>query len=116
MDATIAAAPKADHGKLLKILGVGFGIAIAIGGAIGSGILRNPGIVADKLGSAWLVLAAWSLGGVFSLIGANTYAELSTAMTVVGMTDEDFQSDVLSLALFETFGPGAAAIPPVRLV
>lgn len=42
--------------------------------------------------------------------------ELSTAMTVCDMTDEDFQSDVLSLALFETFGPGTAAIPPVRLL
>ncbi|MFO0798980.1 MAG: hypothetical protein U0804_16045 [Gemmataceae bacterium] len=42
-------------------------------------------------------------------------AELSTAMTVVGMTGDDFRADVLSLALFETFGPRAAPVPPVRL-
>src|SRR5690348_13962521 len=69
-----------DHGRLLKILGVGFGLAVSIGGAIGGGILRNPGIVAANLGSRWLIIAAWLLGGLFSVIGANTYAELSTAL------------------------------------
>ncbi len=29
----------------LRVLGVGFGIAVLIGNTIGSGILRNPGIV-----------------------------------------------------------------------
>ena len=34
--------PAAQRGKLLKILGVGFGVAVGIGGTIGAGILRNP--------------------------------------------------------------------------
>src|SRR6185503_18558961 len=76
----IARGSLVDHGKLLKILGISFGIAVSIGGAIGGGIMRNPGTVAANLGSAWLVLSAWILGGCFSLIGANTYAELSTAV------------------------------------
>lgn len=70
----------AHRGHLLKILGVGFGLAIVIGAAIGNGILRNPGIVAANLGTAWLVVTAWTVGGIISLIGANTYAELSTAL------------------------------------
>lgn len=33
-------------GQLLRILGVGFGIAMVVGGAIGTGILLTPGLVA----------------------------------------------------------------------
>ncbi len=51
-------------GKLLHILGVSFGIAGAIGGTIGAGILRTPGVVAAQLGSAELVILAWIVGGV----------------------------------------------------
>ena len=35
-----------SDGKLLKILGVTFGIAVTVGGMIGLGILRTPGTVA----------------------------------------------------------------------
>ena len=70
----------AHDGKLLKILGVGFGLAIVVGSAVGNGILRNPGIVAQNLGSAWLLIAAWTVGGMISLVGANSFAELSTAL------------------------------------
>jgi APA family basic amino acid/polyamine antiporter len=72
--------PTFYSGNLLKILGIGFGLAVAVGGAIGGGILRNPGIVAANLGSVWLVIGAWMLGGIFSLIGANSYAELAAAV------------------------------------
>ncbi len=34
--------PAEQRGKLLKILGVTFGIAVTIGGMIGLGILRTP--------------------------------------------------------------------------
>ena len=48
-------------GRLLNILGLGFGLAGAVGGTIGAGILRTPGLVAAQLPSAPLVLAAWLL-------------------------------------------------------
>ena len=34
-------------GSLLRVLGVGFGLAVTIGGTIGMGILRTPGDVAQ---------------------------------------------------------------------
>ena len=34
------------RGQLLRIFGLGFGLAVVIGGVIGSGILRNPSVVA----------------------------------------------------------------------
>lgn len=72
--------PTLQTNRLLKILGVGFGVAIVIGGTIGVGILRNPGIVAASLGNAWLIIAVWVFGGVYALIGANTFAELATML------------------------------------
>ena len=77
--------PRAEQsGKLLKILGVGFGIAVGIGGTIGVGILRNPGGVAEQLGSFWLIMLAWALGGVYCLLGANYLAELATMIPKAG--------------------------------
>ena len=73
-----------DKNKLLKILGVGFGLAIVIGGMIGVGILRTPGIVAANLGSIWLIAAAWVFGGIYTLIAANSYAELGTMIPKAG--------------------------------
>jgi APA family basic amino acid/polyamine antiporter len=77
--------PKAaQSGKLLKILGVGFGIAVGIGGTIGVGILRNPSGVAEQLGSFWMIMLAWTLGGLYCLLGANYLAELATMIPKAG--------------------------------
>jgi APA family basic amino acid/polyamine antiporter len=37
----------ADRGHLLRVLGVAFGVAVIVGGTIGQGILRSPGVVAQ---------------------------------------------------------------------
>ena len=81
---TLTGSPPAPSGKLLRILGVGFGLAIAIGGTIGVGILRNPSGVAAQLGSYWLILLAWLLGGVYCLLGVNYLAELATMSPKAG--------------------------------
>ncbi len=47
-----------------------------IGGIIGSGIFLGPQVVAQRVGSAGLTLAAWVLGGVIALAGALCFAEL----------------------------------------
>ncbi len=86
MDTTenIARPPTAKAGKLLRILGVGFGLAIVVGGTVGVGILRNPGGVAEQLGSFWLILLVWTLGGAYALLGANYLAELATMIPKAG--------------------------------
>jgi APA family basic amino acid/polyamine antiporter len=77
--------PKVEpSGKLLRILGVGFGIAVGIGGTIGVGILRNPSGVAAQLGSFWMINLAWLLGGVYCLLGANYLTELATMIPKAG--------------------------------
>ncbi len=57
---------------------------IVISGIIGSGIFINPYIVAQKVGTSFLILAVWIAGGVFALAGAFVFAELSTVMPKVG--------------------------------
>ncbi|MFN2481780.1 MAG: APC family permease [Pyrinomonadaceae bacterium] len=65
-------------GSLLRVLGVGFGLAVIVGNTIGAGILRAPGDVAKQLPHPWLFLAVWVAGGAYALLGANAVAELGT--------------------------------------
>ena len=67
-------------GRLLQVLGVGFGVAVAIGTTIGAGIFRAPGDVAAGLPDTWLFLAAWTVGGIYSFLGALQIAELGTML------------------------------------
>ncbi|MEP7338008.1 MAG: amino acid permease [Acidobacteriota bacterium] len=57
---------------------------IVISGIIGSGIFINPHIVAEKVGTPFLILAVWIAGGAIALAGAFVFAELSTVMPKVG--------------------------------
>ncbi len=70
--------------NLKKILGISFGIAITIGGTIGVGILRTPGIVAAKLGSPLIIMIAWIIGGIYSLFGTLSVIELGTSIPKAG--------------------------------
>ncbi|HEX8163037.1 MAG TPA: APC family permease [Pyrinomonadaceae bacterium] len=72
--------PPRTGGKLLRVLGVGFGLAVIVGNTIGAGILRAPGDVAKQLPHAWLFLAVWVAGGAYALLGANAVAELGTML------------------------------------
>lgn len=65
---------------LLRILGVAFGVAVVIGGTIGSGILRTPGAVVAQFGSERLALAAWAAGAVSALLAASALADLVTSV------------------------------------
>jgi APA family basic amino acid/polyamine antiporter len=68
------------RGRLLQVLGVGFGVAVAIGTTIGAGIFRAPGEVAARLPDTWLFLLAWTVGGIYSFLGALQIAELGTML------------------------------------
>jgi len=67
-------------GQLLRILGIGFGVAVVVGGTLGSGILRAPGAVVAQLGDARLVMAIWVVGGIYSLLGTASLADLGTGL------------------------------------
>ena len=81
----VESAPAApDRGKLLQILGLGFGLAVAVGNTIGAGILRTPGEIASHLPNAWLFMAVWVVGGLYAMLGAIALAELGTMLPSSG--------------------------------
>ncbi|MDR3750402.1 MAG: APC family permease [Terracidiphilus sp.] len=73
-----------SKGHLLRILGVGFGVAVIVGNTIGSGILLTPGEVAAHLRNPWFIFAAWSAGGVFAFFCTQSVAELGTMLPQAG--------------------------------
>ena len=62
----------------MRVLGVGFGLAVIIGNTIGAGIFRAPGQIAEQIPHPWLFLGVWVLGGLYALLGAISIAELGT--------------------------------------
>ena len=69
-----------NTGRLLKVLGMWFGMAAAIGNAIAAGIVRTPGDIAKSLPNPWLFLGVWVVGGLYALFGASSIAELGAAI------------------------------------
>jgi len=70
--------------QLKKSLGLSFNIAVLIGGTIGVGILRTPGTIAEMLQNYWFIIASWLFGGLYILLGANSYSELATMLPKAG--------------------------------
>jgi APA family basic amino acid/polyamine antiporter len=76
--------PRKEKGKLLQILGVGFGIAVAVGNTISAGIVRTPGEIAARLPNHWLFFSVWFGGALYALVSAFQLAELSAAIPKSG--------------------------------
>ena len=60
--------PVGERSELLRVLGVTFGGAVVVGGMIGIGILRTPGIVAANMGAFWPIIAIWIVAGLYTLL------------------------------------------------
>lgn len=73
-----------DSKELLKLLGVGFGVAVTIGGTIGTGILRKPGPIAESLGDPWLIMGVWLAVGIYAFLGVLCAIELAVALPTAG--------------------------------
>jgi len=71
--------------ELLRTLRLRDLLLLFIGSVIGSGIFRTPGPILRQVGgSVGLSLLVWLVGGVLSLLGALTYAELAAANPEAG--------------------------------
>src|SRR5579863_8727849 len=69
---------------LPRVLGASQATAIVVGTIIGSGIFLVPREMMRDVGSSSLVYLAWIVGGLLSLFGAMTYAELGAMLPYAG--------------------------------
>src|ERR1051325_4345523 len=67
-------------GHLLRVLGVGFGLAVIIGNTIGAGIFKSPGTIAEQLPTPVPFLLIWLAAALYALLGAISLAELGTML------------------------------------
>ncbi len=70
--------------SLKRDLGLWGAVSIVIGTVIGSGIFLVPKTMIGWTGSPSIVFAVWIVGGLLSLFGALTYAEMAAAMPEAG--------------------------------
>ena len=57
---------------------------IVMGGIVGSGIFRNPSVVAHQVHTPFLILGVWMVGGALAMSGAFIWAELATRLPGAG--------------------------------
>jgi basic amino acid/polyamine antiporter, APA family len=70
--------------KLPRTLGLWSAVALVVGITIGSGIFRSPAGIAQKVPSPALMITLWVAGGLITLCGALSLAELAAAMPETG--------------------------------
>src|SRR5437773_3946995 len=92
-----SAAPLDRWGERLpRRLGLWSAVAVVVGPTIGSGIFRTPASIAQRVDDVPLFLLSWVLGGVVTLCGALTYAELAAMFP---------RSGGIYVFIREAFGP-----------
>jgi APA family basic amino acid/polyamine antiporter len=82
MEDRATAAPQRP--ELVRGLGLLDATLLIVGSVIGSGIFFAPSIMAGYLQSPGLLLALWLVGGLLTLAGALSYAELAAALPRAG--------------------------------
>jgi APA family basic amino acid/polyamine antiporter len=82
-------------------LGLGAATTLVVANMVGTGVFTISGLLIKDLGSPWLVLLAWLLGGVIALLGALCYGALARRIP---------ESGGEYIFLRRTLHPGAAFV------
>ncbi len=77
-------ATTATDAGLARRLGLWSAVGIVIGVTIGSGIFRTPASIATRVADPTLMLTVWLVGGLISLCGALSVAELAASLPQTG--------------------------------
>ena len=70
--------------RLPRALGLTSSIALVVGITVGSGIFRSPAGIAERVPNPIVMLTLWAGGGLVSLCGALSFAELAAALPETG--------------------------------
>ena len=73
-----------DTGQLPRRLRFWGSVGIVVGLTIGSGIFRTPAVIAERVPDPTLMLGVWLAGGLISLCGALSVAELAASLPHTG--------------------------------
>ncbi|GER68137.1 hypothetical protein BpJC4_26080 [Weizmannia acidilactici] len=73
-----------DKPQLKKTIGFFVATSIVIGSLIESGIFMKPGIILSSAGNSAMAMLAWVIGGVITLAGGLTIAEVSVKIPRTG--------------------------------
>ncbi|HKE82144.1 MAG TPA: amino acid permease [Vicinamibacterales bacterium] len=74
----------ARSSQLTRRLGFWSAMGLVVGITIGSGIFRTPAVVASRVPDPTLMMTVWLLGGLISLCGALSVAELAATLPQTG--------------------------------
>ncbi|CAG8656259.1 14079_t:CDS:2 [Funneliformis mosseae] len=67
-----------------RLIGTLAGIGMNVNNVIGAGIFTTPGMVWKSLNSPQAAMILWAIGGIISMAGSLTYAELGAAINRSG--------------------------------
>ena len=70
--------------SLKREIGLLSAMVVVVANMVGSGIFTTSGFIVGQLGSAWMLLACWAVGGLFALAGALCYGELGAMLPRAG--------------------------------
>jgi len=72
------------HTELKRDIGLFTATALVIANMVGTGIFTTSGFVIGEVGSPYLMLLCWMVGGIFALCGALCYGELGVRFPGAG--------------------------------
>jgi len=70
--------------SLLQVLGVGTAILLVAGNMIGSGVFKKITPMSAELNDSSLILWAWVVAGLITMMGAFSFASLATTTKEAG--------------------------------
>src|SRR5664280_2265479 len=73
-----------NHRKLVRTLGMGYVIIFVVANIIGSGVYKKIAPMASELHSSIWILIAWIVGGIITLFGALSNAEVAGLLADTG--------------------------------
>lgn len=76
--------PSQEPAHLVRQIGLKAGIAVVVGGTIGSGIFKSPSSTAEYLPGPLPLLAVWLVGGLLVLCGSLSLGEVGSAFPYSG--------------------------------
>lgn len=109
--------------QLNRRLNLGDALLLIIGNVIGAGIFTTSGFLAGELSHPWLFLGIWLLGGLLTICGALSYAELASMFPLAGGDYQYLKAAygrwagfLLGWVLFWVINPGSIAALAIGLV